>query len=53
MDAVPDKETLGRIADLFKAFGDPTRVEIMSLLEKINGKIAQLGGYMEAQEIYI
>jgi len=32
MDAVPDKETLGRIADLFKAFGDPTRVEIMSLL---------------------
>ena len=32
MDAVPDKETLARIADLFKAFGDPTRVEIMSLL---------------------
>ena len=28
----PDKETLAKIADLFKAFGDPTRVEILSLL---------------------
>lgn len=29
---MPDKETLAKIADLFKAFGDPTRVEILSLL---------------------
>lgn len=34
MDRVPDKEVLERIAELFKAFGDPTRVQILSLLQK-------------------
>ena len=29
---MPDKETLEQIADLFKAFADPTRVQILSLL---------------------
>ena len=29
---IPEKETLERIAELFKAFGDPTRVHILSLL---------------------
>lgn len=29
---MPDKATAERIAELFKAFGDPTRVEILSLL---------------------
>ena len=29
---MPDKQTLEQIADLFKAFGDPTRVAILSLL---------------------
>lgn len=32
MQAVPDKNTMEQIADLFKAFGDPTRVQILSLL---------------------
>ena len=27
-----DQETAARIAELFKAFGDPTRVEILSVL---------------------
>ena len=32
MQAVPEKETLTHIADLFKGFADPTRVHILSLL---------------------
>jgi ArsR family transcriptional regulator len=32
LHTVPDKETLEHIAELFKAFGDPTRVAILSLL---------------------
>ena len=31
---MPEKETLERIAELFKAFGDPTRVQILSLLQQ-------------------
>ena len=34
MEQLPDKEVLERIAELFKAFGDPTRVQILSLLQK-------------------
>lgn len=34
MQTVPSKETLVQIAELFKAFGDPTRVEILSILAK-------------------
>lgn len=30
--AVPEKETMEQIAELFKGFGDPTRVHILSLL---------------------
>lgn len=30
----PDKETIENIAELFKAFGDPTRVQILSLLRQ-------------------
>ena len=29
---MPDKETVAKIAELFKAFGDPTRVQILSVL---------------------
>lgn len=29
---MPDKETMVQIAELFKAFGDPTRAEILSVL---------------------
>ena len=34
MQQLPDKQTLERIAELFKGFGDPTRVEILSLLSE-------------------
>lgn len=32
MRTIPEKDTLEQIAELFKAFGDPTRVHILSLL---------------------
>jgi len=32
MHTLPDKDTMDAIAELFKAFGDPTRVHILSLL---------------------
>ena len=32
MQSVPNKETLEQIAELFKGFGDATRVHILSLL---------------------
>ena len=32
MQAIPEKEIMGHIADLFKGFADPTRVHILSLL---------------------
>ncbi len=32
MDVIPEKDVLEQIADLFKAFGDTTRVHILSLL---------------------
>lgn len=32
MNAIPDKEILEQIAELFKGFSDPTRVKILSLL---------------------
>ena len=31
---MPDKETMERIAELFKGFCDPTRVHILSLLQE-------------------
>lgn len=37
MADIPEKETLEQIAELFKAFGDPTRVHILSLL--VNGEM--------------
>ena len=44
MDSMPAKETLEQIAELFKAFADPTRVQILSLLaqkERCVGDIAE------------
>ena len=32
MESVPSKEIMEQIAELFKGFGDPTRVHILSLL---------------------
>ena len=31
---MPDKETMERIAELFKGFADPTRVHILTLLQQ-------------------
>lgn len=44
MSNIPEKETLEQIAELFKAFADPTRVHVLSLLverELCVGDIAQ------------
>lgn len=44
MERIPEREVLEQIANLFKAFGDPTRVHILSLLlegERCVGDIAQ------------
>lgn len=41
---MPEKEIVDKIAELFKAFGDPTRVQILSLLlqqERCVGDIAE------------
>jgi ArsR family transcriptional regulator len=32
MENIPEKETIEQIAELFKGFADPTRVQILSLL---------------------
>ena len=44
MEMIPERDILEQIADLFKAFGDPTRVHILSLLlegERCVSDIAQ------------
>lgn len=44
MQTIPQRDTMERIAELFNAFGDPTRVHILSLLaqsERCVGEIAQ------------
>ena len=51
MRQMPKKETLDAIAELFKAFGDPTRVEILSLLlqqERCVGDIAEAVGLTQS-----
>lgn len=51
MRQIPEKETLDAIAELFKAFGDPTRVEILSLLlvqERCVGDIAEAIGLSQS-----
>ena len=34
MNTIPPRETLEQIAELFKGFADPTRVHILSLLQR-------------------
>ena len=51
MGQIPKKETLDAIAELFKAFGDATRVEILSLLlqrERCVGDIAEAVGLSQS-----
>lgn len=45
MQQIPEKQTLEQIADLFKGFADPTRVQILSLL--VNGEMC-VGDIAEA-----
>ena len=47
-ETIPNRETLEQIADLFKAFGDATRVHIMSLLL---GQELCVGDIAEAVEL--
>lgn len=48
MRNIPDKQTLEQIADLFKGFADPTRVQILSLL--IHGEMC-VSGIAEAIDL--
>ena len=51
MQQIPEKETIDAIAELFKAFGDPTRLEILSLLlqqERCVGDIAEAIGLSQS-----
>lgn len=51
MRQIPEKGTIDAIAELFKAFGDPTRVEILSLLlqqERCVGDIAEAVGLSQS-----
>ena len=50
MEQIPQKQTLEKIADLFKAFADPTRVQILSLLEGGEKCVVQLTGAMEVSQ---
>ncbi len=48
---IPEKEILDNIADLFKAFADPTRVHILFCLadrEECVGKIAEVLGLSQS-----
>lgn len=51
MQQIPEKQTIDAIAELFKAFGDPTRVEILSLLlqqQRCVGEIAECIGLSQS-----
>ena len=48
MQKIPEKETLEQIAELFKAFADPTRVQILSLL--VDGELC-VGDISQAVEL--
>ncbi len=48
---MPEKQIIADIAELFKAFGDPTRVQILSLLqqqERCVGQIAEAIGLSQS-----
>ena len=51
MEHIPEKKTIDAIAELFKAFGDPTRLAILSLLlqqERCVGDIAEAIGLTQS-----
>ena len=50
MNSIPDKETLDRIAELFKAFADPTRVHILSLLARQELCVSEIAAGVELSQ---
>ena len=50
MQSVPDKETLGRIAELFKGFADPTRVHILYLLAEKEQCVTDIADQVELSQ---
>lgn len=47
---MPDKETMERIAELFKGFADPTRVHILSLLQERELCVTDIAGAVEISQ---
>ena len=47
---MPDKETAQKIAELFNAFGDPTRVQILSVLSGGERCVSDIVGAMEISQ---
>jgi len=50
MSAISPKETLEQIAELFKAFGDSTRVQILSLLEQQERCVGDIADAVELSQ---
>ena len=50
MGNIPEKETMERIAELFKAFGDQTRVHILSLLVESEQCVGDIAGAVELSQ---
>lgn len=47
---MPDKETVDRIAELFKGFADPTRVHILSLLREREYCVTEIAEAVELSQ---
>ena len=50
MESVPSKEIMEQIAELFKGFGDPTRVHILSLLTERELCVTDIAGAVELSQ---
>ena len=50
MHHIPEKETMERIAELFKGFADPTRVHILSLLQQQELCVTDIAGKVEISQ---
>ena len=50
MQAIPEKETMDNIAELFKGFADPTRVHILSLLAQQELCVTDIAGAVDISQ---
>ena len=50
MQAIPEKETMDHIAELFKGFADPTRVHILSLLAQRELCVTDIAGAVDLSQ---